>query len=73
MSDYKLVTIFDRPYSAEKQAEGIAVSEAVASGVCDKCRYLHQCSTDRTFIPPSIAWCMRRKAVIIEDMIRGAL
>ena len=35
----KHITIFDRAYPREKQVEGLAISEAVASGKCDKCAH----------------------------------
>ena len=45
----KHITIFDREYSQEKQAEGLAISEAVATGKCNECGYLNQCESNRGF------------------------
>lgn len=59
------ITIFDRPYSADRQAEGIAVSWVVASGACDKCPHLPRCESDRTFVPPADAACMIKKVEIL--------
>ena len=42
----KHVTIFDKPYSAEKQAEGLAVNWAVITGACNYCRHVKICSSE---------------------------
>ncbi len=63
----KHITIFDREYTMEQQAEGIAVSEAVVFGACDRCESLARCSTDVGFRPPADAWCVKRKAGILAD------
>ena len=34
MANWKHITMFDRPYPAEKQAEGIAISQAIVGGHC---------------------------------------
>lgn len=62
------ITIFDRPYPADKQAEGLAVQWAVMSGACDKCRSLKRCESDATFVFPSGAACMVRKGEILQEM-----
>lgn len=62
----KHITIFDRAYPREKQAEGLAISEAVASGKCDKCAFLKQCARDRNFEFPVFAWCQQRKHQILK-------
>ena len=41
----KHITMFDRQYTPEKQAEGLAISQAIVYGHCDKCGFLSQCST----------------------------
>lgn len=65
----KHITMFDRPYPADKQAEGLAISQAIVGGHCDKCGFLQQCSTQGgAFRFPVFAWCMRRKAEILADM-----
>ena len=60
------VTMFDRPYPTEKQAEGIAVFSAVMSGECNKCLSLAECSTNDHFRFPEDAFCMKRKDVILR-------
>lgn len=40
---WKHITMFDRQYSPEKQAEGLAISQAIVYGHCDKCGFLPQC------------------------------
>ena len=61
------ITIFDRPYSKEKQAEGIAISQSVLFGACDKCDWYKRCSTDETFFFPEDADCMKRKKSILRE------
>lgn len=65
------VTIFDREYPREKQAEGIAISEAVAYGKCDKCAFLKQCQTDSNFQFHVFAWCHQRKHQIMKEWERN--
>lgn len=67
MSEWKHITMFDREYPADKQAEGIAIQEAVVEGHCDKCGFLSKCSTDGSFRPPVFAWCFRRKQEILKE------
>lgn len=59
------ITMFDKPYPAEKQAEGLAVCWAVASGACDKCRHLPMCESCRTFVPPADSACMVKKRELL--------
>lgn len=61
-----LFTVFTHDQPREKQAEGIAVSEAVAFGKCDRCMHLPVCERVETFKPPSGAACMVRKAEILK-------
>ena len=68
MDDMMFVTIFDRPYSMDKQAEGQAVSWAVATNACGGCYYLRECERIETFVPPHTAACMKKKAEILERM-----
>lgn len=68
MEDYTHITMFDRPYPPEKQAEGLAVSQAIVGGHCHKCGFFPQCSTQDDFQFPVFAWCMKRKAVILREM-----
>lgn len=50
-------------------AEGLAISQAIVYGHCDKCGFLPQCSTQgEAFQFPVFAWCMRRKAEILANM-----
>lgn len=65
-SEYKHITIFDRPYSYDEIAEGHAIHEAVAEGHCDECCFLNRCKSDSSFRPPVFAWCFRRKAEILK-------
>lgn len=64
---HTVVTVFDHAYPAETQAEGQAVSWAVATGACDKCRHLAVCSASDgiTWRPPVTAACMVRKAELL--------
>lgn len=36
------ITVFDMAYQKEKQAEGLAISEAVATGKCNECGLLQR-------------------------------
>lgn len=63
-----IITIFDKPYSKKKQAEGQAVAWAVASGACNLCKHLKVCSNYRSFVPPGGAACMKKKAEILRSM-----
>ena len=71
MAKWKHITMFDRPYPAEKQAEGIAISQAIVGGHCIKCGFYKKCTTDNRFKFPVFAWCMRRKAEILADWKKG--
>ena len=63
------ITMFDRQYPPDKQAEGLAISQAIVGGHCNKCGYLPQCSTQGSaFVFPPFAWCMKRKAEILKEM-----
>lgn len=73
IDEHKNVTIFDRPYPKEKQAEGIAISEAVATGKCNVCAYLQTCESDRAFVFPSLAWCQCRKRQILKEWQKDGL
>ena len=37
---WKHITMFDRPCQAEKQAEGIAISQAIVGGHCIECGFI---------------------------------
>ena len=54
---YTHVTMLDRPYPPEKQAEGLAISQAIVGGHCETCGFLSQCSTQKDFRFPVFAWC----------------
>lgn len=56
-----LITMFDRPYPPEKMAEGRAISWAIASGACRSCFHLARCESDRGFVFPEDAACMKKK------------
>lgn len=66
-TEWTHVTMFDQEYPVDKQAEGIAIQEAVVEGHCDKCGFLSRCSTDDYFRPPVFAWCFRRKKEILKQ------
>lgn len=68
MKGYTNITMFDKPYPPEKQAEGLAISQAIVGGHCAKCGFLPQCSTQDDFMFPVFAWCMKRKAEILKEM-----
>ena len=70
MSDWKHITLFDRPYPPDKQAEGIAIHLAVVEGHCEKCGFLPQCSTQSDFQFPPFSWCMIKKAEILRGLGR---
>ena len=70
MKDYTHITMFDRPYPQKKQAEGLAISQAIVGGHCHKCGCFPQCSTQNDFRFPVFAWCMKRKAEILKEMGR---
>ena len=71
MPKLKHITMFDRQYPAEKQAEGIAISQAIVGGHCIECGFYKKCTTDNRFKFPVFAWCMRRKAEILADWEKG--
>ena len=71
MTKWKHITMFDRPYPAEKQAEGIAISQAIVGGHCIECGFYKKCTTDNRFKFPVFAWCMRKKAEILADWKKG--
>lgn len=71
MADMTLITMFDQPYPADKQYEGRAVSWAIATGACFSCRHLLRCSNDRSFVFPSSAACMKKKAELMREMSDG--
>lgn len=67
MDEWTLTTMFDKPYSPEKMAEGRAISWAIVSGACNSCEYLLRCSTDDQFVFPCDAACMKRKAEFMKE------
>lgn len=58
----KIITIFDKQYSDEKTAEGLAISWALNTGACDRCEYLALCENDESFAFPNDSPCMKKKA-----------
>lgn len=70
---HTVVTVFDRAYSPETQAEGQAVSWAVATGACNECGYLATCSRSDGVVwrPPATAACMIRKQELLHTLPRG--
>lgn len=68
MNSINLITIFDKPYSQEKLAEGLAISTAIMSGACDRCEYLRVCESSGVSAFPSDAWCMKKKAELLKEV-----
>jgi len=62
------IVIFDKPYSLEKQAEGMAVAEAVVKGWCENCRLRFRCECDPDFVFQPDCPCAIRKKELIEEM-----
>lgn len=71
MAEWTLTTMFDRPYSPEKMAEGRAISWAIATGACNSCEHLQRCSTDDRFAFPADAACMKKKTELLEEQSDG--
>lgn len=65
------ITLFDRHYSKDKQAEGLAIIQAVVSGQCDKYIFLEPCSTGKPFQMPASTWCMQKKSQILKKWEKG--
>ena len=65
---YTHVTMFDRPYPPEKQAEGLAISQAIVGGHVRPADFCRSAPPKRSFRFPVFAWCMRRKAEIMARM-----
>lgn len=65
-NNWTLTTMFDKPYSPEKMAEGRAISSAIVSGACNVCPHLPRCCTDSRFAFPADAACMKEKAKLME-------
>lgn len=63
----EIITIFDKQYPDEKNAEGLAISWAVNSGACDRCRWLVDCENDDSFRFPKEAPCMKKKAEWLNE------
>ena len=63
------ITVFDREYPMDVQAEGMAVQLAVATGACDKCEFLRECSSNENFVFPKTAWCSKKKGEILDDLL----
>lgn len=66
------ITIFDRLYPMDKQAEGMAVHWAVVSGACDSCSNRLPCEnwtpdSPMVFPPPGAA-CATKKAEILRQL-----
>lgn len=66
MENWTHITVFTDEYPADVQAEGLAVSRCVATGLCNRCMYLKVCSTNESFKPPVGAFCIEEKKKILE-------
>ena len=53
--------MFDKPYSEDKRAEGMAIAQSIITGECNKCSYMNECSSNPEFKFPENAACMKRK------------
>lgn len=53
-------------WGMDKRAEACAVNWAVCSGKCDKCKYLDECETNRSFKFPDDAACTIKKKEILK-------
>lgn len=62
------ITAFDKEYPPEKQAEGLAMYQAVLGGHCLRCEYLIFCSDNESFQPPAFTWCARRRVEILKTI-----
>lgn len=71
MAERTHITMFDRQYPPEKQAEGLAVSQAIVQGHCNKCGFYAECTSNEHFKFPIFVWCSRRKAELLAEW-RGA-
>ena len=71
MNNYTHITVFDREYPMDVQAEGLAVTQAVLTGACNRCELLKQCSNGERFKFPETAWCMKKKAEILANWKEG--
>ena len=60
------IVIFDKPYSKEETAEGLAIQQAVITGECNMCKYKNECENNRNFVFPENAACMKRKQRILK-------
>lgn len=65
------IVIFDKPYSLEKQAEGMAVVEAVVKGWCENCCLRFRCECDPDFVFQPVCPCTIRKKELLEEMKRA--
>lgn len=63
------ITLFDGVYSTENQAEGISISEALANGECNDCKFLKECQSNENFKFHESAWCYQRKMEILKDWL----
>lgn len=64
------MVFFDRLYPIDKQAEGIAVQAAAATGVCDMCEFFQECVENKNFVFPETAWCSKKKEEILDDWLK---
>jgi len=60
------ITAMNGNLSPEKKAEGLAINNAVFSGACDRCPHLKECSSNRNFVFPAEAACMKDKERILQ-------
>jgi hypothetical protein len=64
------ITMFNKPYSEDKIAEGLAISYAVQNGICHKCEYKFYCTSNHVFEFPENAPCMHIKRKIRRGILK---
>lgn len=61
------ITIFDKAYDREKNAEGLGIAASVLNGECDTCPSVAVCSSNGRFKFPDDAACMVHKRDILQS------
>ena len=64
----KHITMFDRQYTPEKQAEDWQSLRPSCLGIVTSAPFATMLDTGAEFTFPAVAWCMHRKAEILADM-----
>lgn len=61
------ITIFDKAYDRDKNAEGLAIANSVLNGECDICPSVAVCSSNGNFKFPTDAACTVHKREILQS------